>query len=222
MTEDEWLACDDPSAMLEFLQEKITKRKCLLFACACERRLWERPDCEREKVEATERYADGQGSADDVLAALETIGIDGVTLESVTDMDPLDWAEYGARDSAEFAANVAQTEPIEDAEDERAWGAAFTAETTVQAALLRDVVGNPFSAQSVARAWLMSTVESLAEAAYNERNASSGELDPQRLAVLADALEEAGCSDEAILSHLRSHGTHVRGCWAVDLVLGKE
>jgi hypothetical protein len=50
----------------------------------------------------------------------------------------------------------------------------------------------------------------------------SGHLDPARLAVLADALEDADCTDEAILAHLRSPGLHVLGCWALDLIRGKE
>jgi hypothetical protein len=50
----------------------------------------------------------------------------------------------------------------------------------------------------------------------------SSELDTARLTVLADALEEAGCGDGEMLGHLRSAGPHVRGCWALDLVLGKE
>ena len=62
----------------------------------------------------------------------------------------------------------------------------------------------------------------LARPAYEDRLLPSGHLDPVRLAVLADALEEAGCTDESILTHLRSAGPHVRGCWALDLVLGKE
>ena len=48
------------------------------------------------------------------------------------------------------------------------------------------------------------------------------DLDPDRLAVLADALEEAGCDNADLLSHLRGPGPHVRGCWALDLLLGKE
>jgi hypothetical protein len=64
-------------------------------------------------------------------------------------------------------------------------------------------------------------VLSLAQAAYEERNLPSGTLDNARLAVLADALEDAGASG-AILEHLRSEGPHVRGCFAVDLLLGKE
>ena len=62
----------------------------------------------------------------------------------------------------------------------------------------------------------------LAQAAYDERELPSGTLDATRLAVLADALEEAGCPDRTILDHLRGPGPHVRGCWAVDLLLGKS
>jgi hypothetical protein len=100
--------------------------------------------------------------------------------------------------------------------------AAEHAELAVQAALVRDIFGNPFRPVSVDPAWLTPTVVSLVQAAYDERPLPSGELEPARLAVLADALEEAGCTDAEILTHLRSPGPHVRGCWALDLVLGKE
>ena len=92
MTEAEWLACIDPIPMLDFLKDKADKRRCLLFACACERRLWGHPDCEREKVEVTELFADGQATALEVFAALEHIGYEEVTLGEVTDMDPAEWA----------------------------------------------------------------------------------------------------------------------------------
>jgi hypothetical protein len=95
-------------------------------------------------------------------------------------------------------------------------------EQALQARLLRDTIGNPFRPASVDPAWLSPTVVSLAQATYEEYNLPSGALDPARLAILADALEDAGCPDAAILSHLRSTGPHVRGCWALDLVLGKQ
>jgi hypothetical protein len=66
------------------------------------------------------------------------------------------------------------------------------------------------------------TVNRLAEAAYEERSLPEGTLDAARLAILADALEDAGCTDTDILGHLREPGPHVRGCWAVDRVLAKE
>src|SRR5262245_57779436 len=60
-----------------------------------------------------------------------------------------------------------------------------------------------------------------ARRAYEERSLPSGHLDPARLLVLADALEEAGCADADLPGHLRGPGPHVRGCWALDLILGK-
>jgi hypothetical protein len=70
-------------------------------------------------------------------------------------------------------------------------------------------------------AWGSGTVRRLAGAAYEERELPGGTLDTTRLAVLADALEEAGCTDPMLLGHLRGPGPHPRGCWAVDLILGK-
>jgi hypothetical protein len=54
--------------------------------------------------------------------------------------------------------------------------------------------------------------------AAEERSGPEGHLDRARLAVLADALEDAGCTDREILCHLHGPGVHVRGCWVVDLV----
>ncbi len=65
------------------------------------------------------------------------------------------------------------------------------------------------------------TVGGIAKAAYDQRQMPSGALDRFRLGVLADALEDAGCTDAELLGHLRGPGPHVRGCWALDLVLGK-
>ncbi len=85
-------------------------------------------------------------------------------------------------------------------------------------ALIRDVFGNPFRALPVDPGWLCfnnGVVGKLARACYEER-------DPARLAVLADAPEDAGFADQDILAHCRSGGPHVRGCWVVDLLLGKR
>jgi hypothetical protein len=89
-----------------------------------------------------------------------------------------------------------------------------------QSHLLRCVIGYPFRPGSVEPTLLTATVTGLAAVAYEERALPSGELDPRRLAVLADALEDAGCSDPELLGHLRAPGPHVRGCRAVDLILG--
>jgi hypothetical protein len=89
----------------------------------------------------------------------------------------------------------------------------------LQAQFLRDIFGNPFHSFAVDLNWLTPTVQALATTAYEQRSSSSGELDATRLAVLADAVEEAGCTDPAILGHLRGPGLHVRGCQVLDQIL---
>ena len=91
-----------------------------------------------------------------------------------------------------------------------------------QSAWLKCLFSNPFRPISIDPAWLTDTVTNLATVAYEERNLPSGELDPVRLAVLSDALEESGCNNADMLRHLRGPGPHVRGCWVVDLLLGKS
>jgi hypothetical protein len=94
----------------------------------------------------------------------------------------------------------------------------------IHAGLVRDISGNLFRPFTIAPAWLSwrdGLVVRLAQAAYEERELPSGHLDPQRLAVLSDALEEAG-ADPELVAHLREPGPHVRGCHILDLLLAKE
>ncbi|MBA4064380.1 MAG: hypothetical protein C0501_11835 [Isosphaera sp.] len=81
---------------------------------------------------------------------------------------------------------------------------------------MREIFGNPFRHVVVDPAWRTSTVVALAAGVYDERAFD-------RLPILADALQDAGCDSDDLLTHLRDpNATHVRGCWALDLVLGKE
>jgi hypothetical protein len=95
-----------------------------------------------------------------------------------------------------------------------------------QAELLRDIFGNPFHPSpflpSNVLRWNDGTIVRLAEVVYEESDMPGGALDNSRLAILADALLDAGCDDEALIQHCRSEGQHVRGCWAIDLILEKE
>jgi hypothetical protein len=91
--------------------------------------------------------------------------------------------------------------------------------------LLRDVFPNPFRPFTIAPgllSWNDSTIPKLAHAAYEERTLPAGPLDPTRLAILADALEDAGATGAELLTHLRGPGPHVHGCAALDCILGKE
>ncbi len=90
------------------------------------------------------------------------------------------------------------------------------------ARLMREIFGNPFRTISFNAAWRTSTVTRVAQTIYDDRHLPSGLFDNQRMGILADALEEAGCDNTDILEHCRQGGEHVRGCWVVDLVLGKQ
>jgi hypothetical protein len=94
-------------------------------------------------------------------------------------------------------------------------GSADSDEKVAQTHVLRDVLGNPFRPVTIDPAWLTSTVVALASGIYDERAFD-------RLPILADALQDAGCDSADILTHCRGDGPHVRGCWVVDLILGKE
>lgn len=104
--------------------------------------------------------------------------------------------------------------------------AAFNRVAGFMPTLVRDIFGNPFKPSKLNPSWLAwndGSISKAAAAAYSEREMPSGHLDNARLAVLADMLEEAGCRDEEVLGHLREPGAvHVRGCWCVDLLTGKE
>jgi len=310
MTEAEWLASNDPAAMLAKIQSvrlsyekrnrepvpnwQVSDRKLRLFACACCRAVFHLLTDERSRraVEVAERYADGLAAAEEVRQAHhDLLGVAGGN-------STIAWAlsEVGL----DLGNTLSWWLPRPEA-----------GSPASQAALLRDIIGNPWrpvtlpgalpkrhcfscgapmameanhhhglglwrcskDSQHVTRAvtleemnlhrrggcpWLTPTVLALAEAAYAERR-GDGSLDPDRLAVLADALEDAGCAADhpcdrcggtggrmlqatdkvrsapgecpkcaatgrvpsPIIGHLRGPGPHIRGCWCVDLILGK-
>lgn len=92
--------------------------------------------------------------------------------------------------------------------------AVTNAEALFQVSLIKELFGNPFRPLAVDPSWSTSTVVALSEGIYRDRAFD-------RMPILADALQDAGCDNEDILNHCRSDGPHVRGCWVVDLVLGK-
>jgi hypothetical protein len=97
-------------------------------------------------------------------------------------------------------------------------------ERRIQAILVHEVFGPlPFRPVTLDPACLTgSKIQKLARVAYDERLLPSGHMIPECVPILADALEEAGCTNADILSHCRGPWPHVRGCWVVDLLLAKE
>ena len=220
MTESKWLRSTDPSAMLEFVRDRASERKLRLFAATCCRRVWHLLVCQESKdaVEVLERCADG-------LLAPSALKNAWVSASMVRLIRKPRKTDSPAEKTAAWAVSTALfpetgTGVTSTAGQVRGL-ASLPGERRRQCADLRDLFGNPFRLAPALPA-LASDTATLALAAYDERDLPEGRLDPARLAVLADALEEAGCTDAGVLSHLRSPGPHVRGCWALDLVLGKS
>jgi hypothetical protein len=213
MTEAEWRTSDDPQKMLEVLREKASDRQLRLFACACCRRIWHlltEPYC--QAVVVAERFADG------LAAAVERKQTKGPLLAASTPGGY--FTLQGKLKGAVCAALDRQASCAARGAAKSAWGAAFqadpaSAEPAAQAVLLRDIFGNPFRPATVDPAWVPPSVAAVAHACYKERRMPAGELDPVRLGVLADALEEVGSSGD-LVDHLREPGPHVRGCFVID------
>jgi hypothetical protein len=220
VTEAEWLACTAPEQMLGFLRGKASDRKLRLFACACSRRC-EKSSYEENRltIEAVELFADCKATSEALRARR---------------MGTASWLCY----AADSNALVSALKMLKFRTEEEGWKGCkelcgpghrnhlWSAERGVLCGALRDIFGNPFRPPhplppAVLR-WHDDTVPRLAQTVYEERRMPEGTLDSARLAVLADALLDAGCEDEALIQHCREPGTHVRGCWAVDHLLGKR
>jgi hypothetical protein len=244
MTETEYLCCADPGLMLNELEIKTSDRKLRLLAVACHRRilhlLSDQTDC-RKTLEFAERFADGlatrnelrglawgkPGSAFSVVlykawvAAENSLEFGAGTVKKATlVLNPQKYQKWeDAFRAASERYSMGEATVIADAAMPRDWvekgSSAWKEERASQCSLLRDIFGNPFRPVTLDPAWLTPKVKTLAQAIYDDRAF-------ERMPELADALAEAGCANVDILSHCRGPGPHVRGCWVVDLVLGRE
>jgi hypothetical protein len=205
MTEAEWLACTDPSTMEAFLQNRTGQRKARLFFCACCRHIWDLMTDERcqRGVITAEVFADGEASLSELEMAHKNA--DAAAFDYIYDVSNM--AEMTTQLEVDLNGWISITS-ANHSYDDLEW----------YCGPLRCIYGNSFRPVLVDPAWLTPNVAVLAQAAYNQRELPSGQLDLALLAVLADALEEAGCDNTDILTHLRGPGPHVRGCWVLDLV----
>jgi hypothetical protein len=219
MTEDDWPTCTSPEAMLKHLTGSASPRKLRLYAVGCCRRIWPlfRDDRCRHAVNRAQEFADRKITPVELEAAGRTAMSEArLTGSRATQaVGGAAWAATrpdaweAAWDAAWHARLAARDHlPGADYEKERAW----------QAELLHDLVGNPFRPPHLDPAWLHSNdgaALQLARVIYAEGRFGD-------LPILADALEEAGCSRADVLEHCRRPGAHHRGCWVVDAVLGYE
>jgi hypothetical protein len=215
MTEQEWLECADPDAMLEFVADRITDRKYRYFVTACCRRVWHLLDeAGRKAVETAERYADDPTTLPELFGAARGVFAPDPTpaqnaaFHAVATTGAYSLAATVAAHHAALAVSRSSQPPADEPDPgERAW----------QCQLIREIFGNPFRPVAVDPAWLAhgdGAVVTMARGIHAGR--SFGDLP-----VLADALLEAGCREESVLAHCRQAGGHVRGCWVVDALLAQ-
>ena len=223
MTEQDWLACENPHHALHLLWAvgNRSRRKERLAAVAGLRHFWADFSAEqRQAIAAAERYADGEIGFPELRAAAVRVGggAVGTPLWAVARVTHRQAADALSKATTLFLRVVVggpayTNPPFPEAR-------AYAEQGRPMMAVLRCVFGNPFRPVTLDRTHESFTTGALARAAYDERRSPSGELDPERLAVLADTLEEAGASGE-LMAHLRGPGPHVRGCHVVDLCLGR-
>jgi hypothetical protein len=251
MTESQWLAGEEPGELTEaaIALGWMSDRKLRLWACACCRRIWHLLVDERSRrsVEVAELYADGEATEAERVAAHEAAL--SVPPFEATDEHPesAGWEEAAsaasdaacdhlASDQHEFIHRTTSAlSAVAAAKDgwfsthfdttreyrdrlEKFTEAVEAAEKQEQARLVREIVGNPFrqvKADPSWSAWNNGAARSLAQLIHDERAFD-------RLPILADALEDAGCDNADILDHLRGPGPHVRGCWVLDLLIDRK
>jgi hypothetical protein len=212
MTEQEWLACTISPRMFNAIWRQASNRKLRLVACARCRQWWKElvDDRSKKAVETAERFADYLADDQEREMALEQARL--VLEEMVAEQR---FEEAAVARIARVAAELAKHALADREEAFYIAGERVVHEDPIHCGVIREVFGNPFRPVTVDPAWRTSNVTAVAQAIYDDRAFD-------RLPILADALEDAGCDNADILNHCRQPGVHVRGCWVVDLMLGKE
>ncbi len=201
MTEAEWMACAEPRLLLDYHRMKKAPRRLRLLAAACVRLTVtaDAPALASQVIDVVERHADGLALRAEFLAARKAVRNaikDGTEAPSVLALRNLtnDEMEGMTVTISNLSARIGSS----------------------GCGLIRCVFGNPFRPVAFSPSWRTDTAVALAQQMYESREFGT-------MPILADALQDAGCDSEDILTHCRdANQPHVRGCWVVDLVLGKE
>lgn len=205
--------------MLDFLWGRATDRKLRLFTCAWAADVWLHLSDSRSRnaVTTAERYADGEVTHAELLAAHRDAAdaCHAIQLATGRHRDGINRRRTTMRRAAKVAVDVARHAADPEWDARLAARAVQWQNGSTRYALsnyLRDIF-QPYQNTPLEPAWLTSTVLGLAREVYDSRDASV-------IPILADALQDAGCEDEPLLSHCRSECNHVRGCWVIDELLG--
>jgi hypothetical protein len=218
VTEQEWLDCIEPFDMADSLGDKLSDRKLRLFGCACVRGVWEHlpDDALRCAIETCERFADGAATLNELNRAREAVEkLPGGNGDIIVDhsgiavaalCEPQPWFPMGEGGHAGISAVAAEARFDENTP----WDVARAKAKQDHCELLRHIVGNPFRPYPAPPSW-PSTVVQLAESLYAGQDCAFA---------LHDALLEAGHAELA--EHFREEKSHPKGCWVVDMILGKK
>jgi hypothetical protein len=221
MTESQWLQCTsvDDLYLDRLASTPRPMRKLQLYACGCCRRIWEYIKdvrC-RNAVEVAELYIDGLATEEQFDVAFDAVeqACDEIIKGYPESVEQI--AAYAAQMAIRAPSDVAFPVASVLSLVQTPGGGAESLNRHLVALmdLFRDVFGNPYRAPNLHQFWLAAEVKSLAQLIYDQRAFF-------RMYELAESLEEAGCRDPELLDHCRSREIHVKGCWVVDLLLGKD
>ena len=226
MTEAEWNDAQRPFKLIRYLERgpAPSERKLRLFCVACCKRVAEYISNPAyadalECVEAVAEIEPDIHSIERVRRVVDAARSVGHRALEAEDSDGSQLHEFAAALSHVYGWTVYTTDCAEACMSALCGHDDFDTgrgELMFQTDLLRDIFGNPFRPVAFADEWRSSTAVALAKQMYDSRDFSA-------MPILADALQDAGCEDEQVLNHCRdAKQTHVRGCWVVDLVLGKK
>jgi len=212
--EQSWLTTESPASLLYTAKQlKVLKpRKAMLFACGCYRLVWDKITLAnvRETVERAEERADKKLSQEELRKYRYVMG-----LPTRDSQNLLQLSLSSLVTPKMLPMHIAWL--VRAAFDPAKWDHANKWEhCKPQADLGREVLGNPYKPVTLDKSWRTDTAVALARTMYESRDFSG-------MPILADALQDAGCDSDGILNHCRAaNQVHVRGCWVVDLVLGKK
>jgi hypothetical protein len=244
MTQEQWFAESNPDKLLAFVSRSgrpiARDRRCRLFACACARSVWQLlPTDARSALQISERLAEGHATPTDMLAAavrlpevtatptqcaIAAAGWASGAIPWFAWPNPHDGLQFSPAEAARLATRAIASTTVGRAPPgpstpewwHRGWNRVYHDARARQAAILRDIFPPPGDAPRLDREWLTSTVSAIARQMDQTGDFSAAPI-------LADALQDAGCTDETVLQCCRAAGTvHVRGNWVVDLVMGRE
>jgi hypothetical protein len=207
VNESEWFAATDPAQVWWFVKNSVSERRLRLFACGCCRLLCDvMNEASRDFVRVAELFADGRVKPDVADRWRARVESDDRSLDALLGVSHFSAAPIAQaavqRDRSALVATFVEAEGGTRGEGRHKIG------------VFRDVIGNLFRPVGPDPRWRTSAAIDLARTMYDSRDFAA-------MPILADALEEAGCDDAEVLAHCRGDGPHVRGCWVVDLVLGK-